>query len=58
VDILFGVNGNVILFGRWRPFALGCRLRVGDRLVFRFKLGTLEAMVRIFTSDGVHRTYP
>jgi hypothetical protein len=58
VDILFGANGNVILSGRWRPFALGCRLRVGDRLVFRFKLGTLEAMVRVFTADGVRRTYP
>jgi hypothetical protein len=58
VDILFGANGNVVLSGRWRPFALGCRLRVGDRLVFRFKLGTLEATVRIFTADGVRRTYP
>jgi hypothetical protein len=57
VDILLGANGNVILSGRWRPFALGC-LRVGDRLVFRFKLGTLEATVRIFTADGVRRTYP
>jgi hypothetical protein len=31
---------------------------VGDHLVFRFKLGTLEASVRIFTTGGVHRTYP
>jgi hypothetical protein len=58
VDILFGVNGNVALSGRWRTFALGCRLRIGDRLVFRFKLGTLEVTVRIFTADGVRRTYP
>jgi hypothetical protein len=58
VDILFGANGNVILSGRWRPFALGYRLCVGDRLIFRFKLGTLEATVRIFTADGVRRTYP
>jgi hypothetical protein len=58
VDILFGANGNVALSGRWRPFALGCRLRIGDRLVFRFKLGTLEATVRIFTADGVRRIYP
>jgi hypothetical protein len=57
VDILFGVNGNVVLSGRWRPFALGY-LHIGDRLVFRFKLGTLEATVRIFTADGVRRTYP
>jgi hypothetical protein len=58
MDILFGANGNVVLSGRWRPFALGCRLRVGDRLIIRFKLGTLEATVRIFTADGVRRTYP
>jgi hypothetical protein len=58
IDILFEANGNVVLSGRWRPFALGYRLRVGDRLVFRFKLGTLEATVRIFTADGVCRTYP
>jgi hypothetical protein len=58
VDILFGTTGNVVLSDRWRPFALGCRLRIGDRLVFRFKLGTLEVMVRIFTADGVRHTYP
>jgi hypothetical protein len=58
MDILFGANGNAVLSGRWRPFALGCRLRISDRLVFRFKLGTLEATVRIFTADGVCRTYP
>jgi hypothetical protein len=58
VDILFGATGNVVLAGCWRPFALGCRLRIGDRLVFRFKLGTLEATVWIFTTGGVRRTYP
>jgi hypothetical protein len=58
MDILFGVNGNVVLSGRWRPFALGCHLRIGDRLVFCFKLGTLEATMRIFTADGVRCTYP
>jgi hypothetical protein len=58
VDILFGATGNVVLAGRWRPFTLGCRLRIGDRLIFRFKLATLEAMVRIFTANGVRRTYP
>ena len=58
VDILLGAGGSAVLSGRWRPFALGCRLRIGDRLVFRFKLGTLEATVRIFTADGVRRTYP
>jgi hypothetical protein len=31
---------------------------VGDHLVFRFKLGTLEASVRIFAAAGVRRTYP
>jgi hypothetical protein len=58
MDILFGVGGNAVLSGRWRPFALGHRLHVGDHLVVRFKLGTLEATVRIFTAGGVRRTYP
>jgi hypothetical protein len=58
VDILFGNGGNAVLAGRWRAFALGHRLCVGDHLVFRFKLGTLEATVRIFTAGGVRRTYP
>jgi hypothetical protein len=58
VDILLGAGGNVVLSGRWRAFALGHRLHVGDHLVFRFKLGALEASVRIFTAGGVCRTYP
>jgi hypothetical protein len=58
VDILLGVGGNAVLSGRWRAFALGHRLRVGDHLIFRFKLGMLEASVRIFTAGGVRRTYP
>jgi hypothetical protein len=58
VDILLGVGGNAVLSGRWRAFALGHRLRIGDHLIFRFKLGTLEATVRIFTAGGVRRTYP
>jgi hypothetical protein len=58
MDILFRVGGNAVLSGRWRPFTLGHRLRVSDHLIFRFKLGTLEAMVRIFTAGGVRRTYP
>jgi hypothetical protein len=58
VDILLGAGGNAVLSGRWRAFALGHRLRVGDHLVFRVKLGTLEASVRIFTAGGVRRTYP
>jgi hypothetical protein len=58
VDILFGAGSNAVLSGRWRPFAIGHRLRVGDHLVFRFKLGTLEATVRIFTAGSVHCTYP
>jgi hypothetical protein len=58
VDILLGVAGNAVLSGRWRAFTLGHPLRVGDHLVFRFKLGTLEATVRIFTAGGVRRTYP
>jgi hypothetical protein len=58
VDILLGVGGNAVLSGRWRAFTLGHCLRVGDHLVFHFKLGTLEATVRIFTAGGVRRTYP
>jgi hypothetical protein len=58
VDILLGVGGNVVLSGRWRAFTLGHRLRVGDHLVFRLKLGALEASVRIFNAAGVRRTYP
>jgi hypothetical protein len=58
VDILLGEGGNALLSGRWRAFALGHRLRIGDHLVFRFRLGTLEASVRIFAAAGVRRTYP
>jgi hypothetical protein len=58
VDILLGAGGNAILSGRWRAFALGHRLCVGDHLVFRFKLGVLEVSVRIFTAGSVRRTYP
>jgi hypothetical protein len=64
IDIILGVGGNAVLFGRWRAFTLGHRLRVGDRLrigdclVFCFKLGMLEASVRIFTTTGVRRTFP
>jgi hypothetical protein len=58
VDILLGADSNAILFGRWRAFALGHRLRIGDYLVFRFKLGMLEASVRIFAAADVCRTYP
>jgi hypothetical protein len=58
VDIILGAGGNAVLSGRWRAFALGHRLRIGDHLVFRFKLGMLEASVRIFTATSVHRTFP
>jgi hypothetical protein len=58
VDILLGVGGNAVLSGCWRAFALGHRLCVSDHLVFRFKLGALEASVRIFSSVGVCHTYP
>jgi hypothetical protein len=58
VDIILGAGGNVVLSGRWRAFALGHRLRVGDHLIFRFKLGTLEASVWIFATAGLCRTYP
>jgi hypothetical protein len=58
IDIILRAGGNAVLFGRWRAFALGHRLRVGDHLIFRFKLGTLEASVRIFAAAGVRCTYP
>jgi hypothetical protein len=58
VDIILGAGGNAIFSGRWRAFALGHRLRVGDHLVFRFKLGTLEASVQIFAAAVVRCTYP
>jgi hypothetical protein len=58
VDIILGASSNAVLSGRWRAFALGHRLCVGDYLIFRFKLGTLEASVWIFTAAGVRRTYP
>jgi hypothetical protein len=58
VDIILGAGGNAVLSGRWRAFALGHRLRVGDHLVFRIKLGTLEASVRIFATVGTRRTFP
>jgi hypothetical protein len=57
VDIILGAGGNAVLSGRWRDFALDQHLRVGDHLVFRFKLGTLEASVRIFAATGVCRTF-
>jgi hypothetical protein len=58
VDIILGAGGTAALFGRWRAFALGHRLHVGDHLVFCFKLGTLEASVRIFAATSVRRTFP
>jgi hypothetical protein len=58
VDIILGASGNADLSGRWRAFALGHRLCVGDHLIFHFKLGMLEASVRIFAAAGVHHTYP
>jgi hypothetical protein len=58
MDIIFGAGGNAVFSGRWRAFILDHRLRVGDHLVFRFKLGTLEASVWIFATAGVRRTYP
>jgi hypothetical protein len=58
VDIILGVGGHAVLYVRWRAFTLGHRLRVSNHLVFRFKQGTLEASVRIFTATGVRRTFP
>jgi hypothetical protein len=58
IDIILEAGGNAVLSGRWRGFALGHRLRVGDHLVFHFKLGTLEASMWIFATTGVHYTFP
>jgi hypothetical protein len=58
VDIIIGAGGNAVLSGHCRAFALSHRLRVGDHLVFHFKLGTLEASVRIFAAASVRHTYP
>jgi hypothetical protein len=58
VDIILGAGGNAVLSGRWRAFALGHRLRVGDHLIFHYKLGMLEASVWIFTATGICCTYP
>jgi hypothetical protein len=58
VDILLRAGGDAILSGHWRAFALDHRLRVRDHLIFHFKLGILEALVRIFTAGGVRRNYP
>jgi hypothetical protein len=52
------VGGNTVLSGCWRAFALGHHLNVGDHLVFCFKIGALEASVRVFTATGVRHTYP
>jgi hypothetical protein len=58
IDIILGAGGNAVLSGRLRAFALGHRLSISDHLIFRFKLGTLEASVRIFAATGVRRTFP
>jgi hypothetical protein len=58
IDIILGAGGNAVLSGRWRAFVLDHHLRISDHLVFRFKLGTLEASVRIFATTGVRRTFP
>jgi hypothetical protein len=58
VDIILGAGGNAALSEHWRAFALGHHLHVNDHLVFRFKLGTLEASVRIFAATSVRRTFP
>jgi hypothetical protein len=57
-DIILRAGGNAVLSRCWRAFALSHCLRVGDNLVFHFKLRTLEASVRIFATAGVRRTYP
>jgi hypothetical protein len=57
VDVIFGTGGSVVLSGCWRAFTLDHHLLFDDRLIFRFKLGTLEASVWVFDANGVCRTY-
>jgi hypothetical protein len=57
-DIILGVDDSAFLSGRWRAFALSHHLLIGDSLVFCFKIGALEASVRVFNADGIRRTYP
>jgi hypothetical protein len=58
VNIILGVGGNAVLSGCWRALNVGHHLHVGDRLVFCFRLGALEASVRVFDANGIRRTYP
>jgi hypothetical protein len=58
IDIILGAGGTAALSGHWRAFALGHRRRVGGHLVFRFRLGMLEASVQIFAAGGICRTFP
>jgi hypothetical protein len=44
--------------GTGGPSTLGHHLCIGNYLVFRFKLGMLEASVRIFAAADVRQTYP
>jgi hypothetical protein len=55
-DIILSVNA--VLSRHWRDFTLDHHLHINDRLVFRFKLGVLEASVRVFTANVIRRTYP
>jgi hypothetical protein len=56
VDVILSVGGSAVLFGRWRAFALSHHIHVDDRLIFRFRLGVLEASVRVFDTNGICRT--
>jgi hypothetical protein len=58
VDVILGVGGSAVLSGRWRAYALSHHLLVGVGLVFCFRLGVLEALVRVFDANGVRCTYP
>jgi hypothetical protein len=58
VDVILGMGSSAVLSGRWRAFALSHHLLVGDCLVLRFKLGALEASVRVFNTDNICCTNP
>jgi hypothetical protein len=55
VDIFLSVGGSAVLSGRWRAFALRHHIHADDCLVFRFRLGALEALVRVFDANGICR---
>jgi hypothetical protein len=42
----------------WKDIALAHRLRPGDHLLLRLRLGTAEILIRVFGRNGVRQLYP